>query len=75
VKLDAYGSVQGPVVGCREPSGSIKGGKFLDCVTISFSTRTLLHGVSEVCSTCVEFYHGQRAESLWKMNFNVMRIC
>jgi hypothetical protein len=32
----------------EEPSGSIKGGEFLDQLqTVSFSRRTLLHGVSK----------------------------
>jgi len=47
--LDSSGSGYGPVAGSCEhdnqPSGSIKGREFLDCVTISFSRWTLLHGV------------------------------
>jgi hypothetical protein len=31
-----------------EPSGSVKSGKFLGRVIISFSRRTLLHGISVV---------------------------
>jgi len=52
-KVDSSGSGYGPVVGCcehgNEPSRSMKGGNFLNfLVTIGFSRRTLLHGVSYV---------------------------
>jgi hypothetical protein len=33
----------------NEPSGSIKCGKFLAERTLSFSRRTLLHGISFIC--------------------------
>jgi len=49
------GSGWGPVVGSCEHgnkhSGSIQGGEFLDrLVVVTFSRRTLLHGVSELIS-------------------------
>jgi hypothetical protein len=49
-EVEAPGSGQKPVTGfCEhdnEPSDSIKVGEFLDYLTISFSRRILLHGVS-----------------------------
>jgi hypothetical protein len=45
-KLDASASGWGSLVGCCEPSGSVKDREFLDWVTVSFSGRTQLHGVS-----------------------------
>jgi hypothetical protein len=47
--LYSSGSGQGLVAGrcehCNKPLGSIKGGEFLDRVTVSFPRRTFLHGV------------------------------
>jgi len=38
---------------CNELTGSMKGGNFLtSCVTVSFSKRTLLYGVSHLAHTC-----------------------
>jgi hypothetical protein len=39
--------VAGPFEHSNEPLGSIKGRKFLDEQTVSFSRGTLLHGVSQ----------------------------
>jgi hypothetical protein len=54
--LDVSISGLGPVAGScdcgNEPSESIKGREFLDCVTVSFS-RTLLHRVSQ--KPCIYF--------------------
>jgi hypothetical protein len=47
--VSGYGSVAFPCEHGDEPSGSIKGGKFLDCVIIGFP-RTLLLGVTYVVS-------------------------
>jgi hypothetical protein len=48
--MDASGTVKRPVAGSREhgnePLGSIKRGEFLDRVTVSFSRRPLLYGLS-----------------------------
>jgi hypothetical protein len=53
------GTHWGPVAdSCEQsngPSGSIKGGEYLDYVrTISFSRRTLVHGVSSVHEAQIE---------------------
>jgi hypothetical protein len=44
-----------PLAGCcehdKEPSGYVRGGEFLDWVTVSFSRRTLLRGVSQLVIT------------------------
>ena len=51
-ELDRAGSGKGQVAGTcecgNEPSGSISAGNFLtSCKLVSFSRRTLVHGVSE----------------------------
>jgi hypothetical protein len=58
--LDSFGSGQGSVAGsCEygsELSGSIKGRELLDSLrTVSFSGRTLLHGV------CRKIYHDEES--------------
>jgi hypothetical protein len=49
-ELDASALGKGPVAGCyvrgNELAGSMKGGEFLDQLTITFSRKTLLHVVS-----------------------------
>jgi len=60
--LDSSGLEQEPVTGSREdgnePWGSIKGGEFLDCVTVGFSFRTLFHVISHLATLTFNF-------SLW----------
>jgi len=65
-RLHAFGSGLGPLEGFYEhrkvTSGSIKGGQFIEYVTITFSRRTVLHVVSwsvtdnpaVLCSTCLK---------------------
>jgi len=57
--LDAPDSGQGPVAVCfkhgDDSSSSMKGGEFLDQLTINVLRRTLLHGVRYlVCSHCCQ---------------------